>query len=169
MENLMTIETIVGFLDRHNLPWLLWALLSWLVIYLTCTRRQFWHAFPVGLWTALVGSILEHFFIENKFWVDHFILISIGKFDLFVAIGPFFALGVILIRFLPENAPGRFIAVFFWSVFAVLGELSSGWLGFLQYHPENWSALHSLVGYFIGLMSALGFSFSFYSISNEKS
>lgn len=159
----MVLETMANFFDRHNLPWLLWALLTWLVIRLTCNRTQFWHAFPVGLWTALVGSVLEHFFIENKFWVDRFILIPVGKFDLFAAVGPFFSLGVLLLRFLPNNAPGRFFAVFAWSAAAVLGELLSVRVGFLQYQP-GWSALNSLTAYFLGLVSALGFYFSYYAI-----
>jgi hypothetical protein len=157
------MEIIVSFLERHNLPWLLWALLSWMGIGLTCSREQFWHAFPVGIWTTLVGSVLEHFFIVNKLWVDRFILIPVGEFDLFVAIGPFFTLGVLLIRFLPESAPGRFFAVLVWSAAAVLGELISVGIGFLQYNP-GWGALNSLVAYYLGLMSALGFYLSFYAI-----
>jgi hypothetical protein len=164
----MTLETLVGFLDRYNLPWLLWTLFSWQVILLTCTRKQFWHAFPVGIWTALVGTVLEQFFIENKFWVDRFILIQVGEFDLFLAIGPFFALGVMLARFLPENSLGRFFAVFAWSAAAMLGELTSVWLGFLQYHAEKWSALHSMTAYYIALMSSLGFYFSFYAIRRKE-
>ncbi|MDW7650498.1 MAG: hypothetical protein SCK29_12070 [Bacillota bacterium] len=163
----MPMEIIISFLERHNLPWLLWALLSWTGIRLTCSREQFWYAFPVGVWTTLVGSALEHFFIVNKLWVDRFVLIPVGQFDLFVAIGPFFTLGVLLIRFLPESASRRFFTVLILSATAVLGELISVAFGFLKYNP-GWGPLDSLIAYYLGLMSALGFYLSFYAIRQTK-
>ncbi|MCW3489267.1 hypothetical protein [Dethiobacter alkaliphilus] len=156
----MTLETIILFLDKYNLPWLLWALTSWLVIYMTCNRQQLRHAFSVGLWTAAVGLVLEHFFIVNKFWTERFIMLPVGELDLFVVIGPFFTLGVMLIRYLPGHFRGQMLAVFAWSATATAGELLSLRLGFLQYHPDKWTILHSFVGYYLGLMSALGFYFS---------
>ncbi|UNC90648.1 hypothetical protein [Candidatus Contubernalis alkaliaceticus] len=161
----MSLDIITGFLDQHNLPWLILALLSWIIIYFLCSSRCFLKAFPVGLWTMTVGAILEHFFIEHKFWEEQFIMIPLGELDLFVIIGPFFAIGVILIRVLPENRLGKFLTVLFLSIIAVAVELAAIQLGFLSYNEAKWGLLNSLIAYSIGLMSALGFYYAYYSKS----
>ncbi len=161
----MSLEIITRFLDQHNLPWLILALLTWLAIYLLCSPRCFFKAFPVGIWTMAVGGILEHFFIEHKFWEERYMMIPLGESDLFVIIGPFFAIGVILIRFLPESRRGKFLTVLVLSVFATAIELIAIELGFLTYNESKWGVLNSLIAYSLGLMSALGFYYAYYSKS----
>lgn len=161
----MALETVTRFLDQHNLPWLLLAAVSWLIIAFSCSRKAFWRGLPAGIWTMATGTILELFFINHKFWVERFIMIHIGELDLFVITGPFFSVGLLLIRFLPENRWGRYLAVLFWSGFATGIELLAVKLGFLEYQPAKWSMFHSIMAYFLGLMSALGFYYIFTSVS----
>ena len=156
-----------NFIDTYNLPWFLLAVFSWVIVRLTCRREDFRHGLPVGIWTLLAGGVLEHFFIQEKFWVERFSMIPVGELDLFLLIGPFFSLGVLLIRYLPESAPGRLAAVLGWSVLGVAIEFLAIQLGFLGYSPQ-WSGGHSLLGYFLGLMSALGFYFAYYQISDAR-
>ncbi|MEW9122841.1 MAG: hypothetical protein AB2421_09025 [Thermotaleaceae bacterium] len=151
------MENIIKFLDLYNLPWLLLALLTWLIIFFTCSSRQFLHGLPVGIWTMAVGGILEAFFIEHKFWIQRFILIHVGELDLFVLIGPFFAIGLLLIRFLPSTPWGKSIIVLGFSALATLIELAAIKLHFLSYHESKWGWIYSMVAYCIGLTSALGF------------
>ncbi len=158
----------MNFLDRYNLPWFLLAVFSWTVVRLAGKREDLRHGFPVGVWTMAVGGVLEQFFIENKFWSERFIMVPVGEMDLFLLIGPFFALGILLIRFLPESTAGRLLAVLGWSLLAVIFEFLAVQLGFLAYHPRNWSGGHSLAGYFLALMSALGFYFIYYHIGDAK-
>lgn len=162
------LEAVMGFVEQYNLPWFLLAVLSWVVLRMAARRDSFRHALPVGIWTLAVGGILEHFFITEKFWNDRFIMVPVGELDLFLLIGPFFALGILLIRFLPENAVGRFVMVLVWSMLAVAIEFLAVELGFLSY-STRWSGGHSLVGYLLGLMSALGFYFVYYRIDDAKS
>ncbi|ABR47684.1 hypothetical protein Amet_1488 [Alkaliphilus metalliredigens QYMF] len=166
----MNIEVLIEFLDAYNLPWLLLAIISWLAIYFSCSLQQFFHALPVAIWTMIVGGILEKFFIDHKFWIDRFILIPVGELDLFVIIGPFFCLGLLLIRFLPKDRSKKCLLILLFSALSTIIEALSIELGFLEYRQGKWSALHSLVAYTLGLMSALGFYYVYYSkrISNSK-
>lgn len=161
----MILKSITGFLDQFDLPWLLLAIATILIIIFTNSRKDFWRCFPVGIWTMVTGTLLEQFFINNKFWVEDYIMIKVGELDLFVIIGPFFALGFLLIRFLPENRLAKFLAVLAWSGLTTGIEFIAGKLGFLSYDPQKWTALHSLGIYFFSLMSALGF----YCIYNNHS
>ncbi|MDA8233904.1 MAG: hypothetical protein M0Z31_03675 [Clostridia bacterium] len=158
----MTLEPVIRFLDRYDLPWVLLALMTWLAILLTCSRKEFWRGLPVGLWTMVIGGALEQFFIHHKFWAEDFIMIKIGELDLFLIIGPFFTIGVLLVRFLPESRWGKFLAVLAWSGFATLIEMGAIKFGFLDYHPVKWGMEFSIATYYLALMSALGFYFSLY-------
>ncbi|AKL94639.1 hypothetical protein CACET_c11740 [Clostridium aceticum] len=157
------METIIEFLDTYNLPWLILAGITWLTIYFSCSLQQFFHALPVGLWTMTIGGTLENFFIDNKFWEQHFIMIQVGKLDLFVLVGPFFAVGLLLIRFLPKGRWQKFFMVLVFSALSTAIELIAIKFGFLTYHPENWSAISSLIAYYLGLMSGLGFYYVYYN------
>lgn len=152
----MTLETLTRFLDKYNLPWLTLAILSWIIIYFTFTRIQFYHILPIGIWTMVIGSLLEVFFINNKFWVEKFIMIHIGELDLFVIAGPFFFLGMVMIRFLPENLWLKYLSILFWSCLATGMEAVATKLGFLMYSTK-WSAFHSIGIYYLALLGALGF------------
>ncbi|SCY44567.1 hypothetical protein [Alkaliphilus peptidifermentans] len=165
----MILENFIDFLDTYNLPWLILAILSWIVIYFTCSFNQFLHGLPVALWTMTIGGILEHFFINEKFWQQRYILVQLGELDLFVLIGPFFTIGLLLIRFLPRSPWGKFLLIFMFSMLSTVIELLSVKLGFLEYHPEKWGILYSLVAYYLGLMSALGFYYIFYNKTTLKS
>lgn len=167
----MTLEIIIRFLDKYNLPWLLLAIMTWLIILFSCSRKCFLHGLPTGIWTLLIGAGLEQFFINYKFWLERFIMIRVGELDLFVIIGPFFSIGVLLIRFLPESRWGKYLAVLFWSGVSTGIELIAIKLGFLDYHPVKWSALHSLISYYLSLLSALGFYYcynNFYTINKRN-
>ncbi len=153
----MSLKIIIEFLDTYNLPWFILAILTWLPIVFTCSSREFFHALPVGIWTMIVGGILENFFIYHKFWVQRFILVHLGELDLFVTIGPFFSIGILLIKFLPKNRWGKYLIVLILSALATGIELLAIKLAFLEYHPHNWQALYSLIIYTLGLMSGLGF------------
>lgn len=159
------MEKIITFLDTYNLPWFLLALLTWLVIYISCSLKEFLHGLPVGLWTAVVGGVLEKFFIDHKFWTEEFIMIQINGLDLFVIIGPFFALGIVLIRFLPKESWQRVALIIGLAALGTFIEFLATKLGFLVYNPEKWIWVHSIVAYILGLMSALGF----YYIYSRKS
>lgn len=159
----MSSETIIQFLDTYNLPWLILTIIAWLVIYFSCSLQQFFHALPVAFWTMLVGGTLESFFIHHKFWVQRFILIHLGELDLLVIIGPFFSVGLLLIRFLPKGRWKKLFLVSLFSILSTIIELISIKLGFLEYHPEKWGALHSIAIYCLGLMSALGFYYIYYN------
>lgn len=84
-------------------------------------------------------------------------MININDIDLFVVIGPFFSLGILLIQYLPETAMKQLASVLLWSCFATAIELLAIKLGFLSYMEGKWSYLHSLLAYFLCLMNALGF------------
>lgn len=99
----MFLNSVSRFLDKFDLPWVILALITILILVSTNSRKDFWRCCPVGIWTMVTGALLEQFFINNKFWVDHYIMIKVGELDLFVIIGPFFAIGFLLVRFLPEN------------------------------------------------------------------
>ncbi|MFZ3173061.1 MAG: hypothetical protein WA118_13910 [Carboxydocellales bacterium] len=165
----MVLKSISRFLDKFDLPWVLLALITILIIVSTNSRKDFWRCFPVGIWTMVTGALLEQFFIKNKFWVEHFKMIKVGELDLFVIIGPFFAIGFLLIRFLPENRLAKFLAVLAWSGLATGIEFMAGKLGFLEYDSQKWSALHSLGIYYLSLMSALGFYCIYNNHSNQHS
>ncbi|KXG74896.1 hypothetical protein [Thermotalea metallivorans] len=157
------LDVISKFLEQYNLPWLLLAVISWVILYFSCSWRTFLHLLPVGIWTMVMGSILEHFFISHKFWIERFILLKLGELDLFVSIGPFFSLGVLLIRFLPQGKWRKLLAVLFWSAFSTLMEIMAILLRFLAYHGEKWGIFHSFIIYFFSLMSTLGFYYTFYT------
>jgi hypothetical protein len=107
----------------------------------------------------VVGTVLEQFFIVNKFWVQRFIMIHIGELDLFVSLGPFFGIGILMIRFLPEKNWPKLLLLLFISGIAAGIEMISIKFGFLAYHLNNWNILYSLIAYFLALMSALGFHY----------
>lgn len=159
----MLLEIISAFLDKYNLPWLILAVLSWLLIILSCSYRSFLHALPVGFWTMAVGTTLELFFINYKFWTERFVMIPLGELDLFVIIGPFFSMGILLIRFLPEGRWSKYLAVLIFSALATGIELIAVELQFLVYHQEKWGFLYSMAAYCLGLMSALGFYFIYHN------
>ncbi|SNT27615.1 hypothetical protein SAMN05446037_10707 [Anaerovirgula multivorans] len=159
----MIIELVMKFLDTHNLPWLILAAITWLIIYFSCSLQQFFHALPVAFWTMLIGGILESFFIDKKFWIERFILVHLGELDLFVIIGPFFSIGLLLIRFLPKGRWKKHLAILVFATLATAIELIATKLGFLEYHSEKWGALYSLVAYYLALMSALGFYYVYYN------
>ncbi len=158
----MGLDAISRLLDKYNLPWLLLALMSWLIIIFSCSRKDFWYGFPVGIWTMVTGAVLEQFFIDQKFWVDRFIMIPVGELDLYLIIGPFFGLGLLLIRFLPKSRLLRYFSVLAWSALATGIEFIATKLHFLVYSGTKWSYLHSMTCYSIALMSALGFYFIYY-------
>ncbi|AOY77109.1 hypothetical protein [Clostridium formicaceticum] len=164
----MNIETFIKLLDTYNLPWLILAIITWLTIYFSCSLQQFFHALPVGFWTMVIGGMLESFFIEHKFWVDRFIMIHIGELDLFVLIGPFFAVGLVLIRFLPKGRWKKHLIVLTFAALSTAIELIAIKLKFLEYHPEKWGVLYSFVAYSLALMSALGFYYVYYSKDTYK-
>jgi len=151
------LETVVNLLDKYNLPWLLLAVLTWVLVLLTCSLSFLWQTMPVGIWTMITGGIIEQFFIYHKFWTEKFIMIHLGELDLFVLAGPFFTLGILLIRFLPRNRWLVFLSILAWSVVATFIEIAALKLGFLAYDPEKWWLAHSLGTYYFSLMSALGF------------
>ena len=159
----MIIEKLINFLDTHNLPWLILALITWVTIYFSCSLKQFLHALPVAIWTMLLGGILEHFFILHKFWIEDFILINVNGLDLFVIIGPFFSLGLILIRFLPRGKWSKYLTVLLFAVLSAMIELLSIKLGFLQFESGKWNIFYSVFAYFVSLMSALGFYYVYYN------
>lgn len=163
----MSLAVIERFLDTYNLPWLILAILTWLLILFSCSSREFFYALPVGIWTMVVGAVLEEFFINHKFWTERFILIHLGELDLFVVVGPFFAIGLLLIKFLPGGRWGKFLIVLILSTLATGIELLATKLGFLVYHPTNWIPLQSFATYVLGLMSGLGFYFVFYDIPDQ--
>ena len=144
-------------MEAYRLPWLLLAILSWITIYFSCSWYQFTKALPAGLWTMAVGFILEQFFLHHKFWSDNYLLIPIGELDLFLVIGPFFTIGLLLIRFLPRNKWGVFSLVLLFSVLATGIEAITMKLCFLKYHETKWSYIHSVFAYSLGLMSTIGF------------
>ena len=156
----MTLDNITGFLDRHNLPWLLLAIISWIIVYLSSRRRAFFQLLPMGIWTAVVGYMLERFFIVHKFWSDKFIMIPINGLDLFVVIGPFFSIGILLLQYLPKTTFGQLAAVLFWSFIATAIEMLAIKLGFLYFASGKWTYLHSILAYCLGLMSTLGFYYT---------
>ena len=164
----MVLASIISFLDKFNLPWVLLAIFTWWVIIFTDSRRDFRRCLPVGIWTMVTGALLEQFFIYNKFWVERFIMIKVGELDLFLILGPFFALGFLMIRFLPESRLAKFLTVLAWSGLAVGIELIATKLGFLDYHPQRWGSLYSLFTYYFALMSALGF-YCVYNNHNTRS
>ncbi|MDA8213096.1 MAG: hypothetical protein M0021_14645 [Clostridia bacterium] len=75
----MILKSITGFLDQFDLPWLLLAIATILIIIFTNSRKDFWRCFPVGIWTMVTGTLLEQFFINNKFWVEDYIMIKVGE------------------------------------------------------------------------------------------
>lgn len=153
----MTLKIIISFLDKYDLPWLLLAIMTWIILSFSCSWKQFIKALPVGIYTMIAGAALEHFFIKYKFWKENFIMIPINELDLFLVIGPFFSIGIVLIRFLPRSCFGKYISLLFWSGISTAIELAAIRLGFLTYHPTKWSYLYSFSLYFLSLMSALGF------------
>ncbi|MBB6214461.1 hypothetical protein HNQ80_000541 [Anaerosolibacter carboniphilus] len=161
----MSLHIIIKFLDSYNLPWLILAILTWLVIFFSCSLREFFHALPVGIWTMIVGAVLESFFLHHKFWVERFIMIHIGELDLFLIIGPFFSIGLLLIRFLPKSRWGKCLIILAFAALATGIELIAIKLGFLEYHESKWGIAYSIVAYCLSLMSALGF----YSVYYNKS
>jgi len=148
------------FMEAYRLPWLMLAILSWITIYFTCSYKQFTKALPAAIWTMIVGAILEQFFLHHKFWSDKYLLIPIGELDLFLVIGPFFTLGLLLIRLLPRNKWGILSSVLFFSILATGIEVISIKLSFLKYHETKWNYLHSIFAYSLGLMSTLGFHYA---------
>lgn len=159
----MNISAITNFLDKNNLPWFLLFLFCWWLIWATCTRKQFYHALPVGIWTMVVGTALEHFFIFHKFWVEKFIMIPFKDLDLFVCIGPFFAIGIMLVRFNPKTKSLKFFNIVAWSALATLVEFIAIELGFLAYTPSKWTYLSSFGTYMLSLHGALGFYSIYYT------
>lgn len=159
----MTMDAVIRFLDKYNLPWVLLAIITWLTILFTYSRKDFWPGLLTGIWTMLTGSVLEQFFIYHKFWEERYIMVHLGELDLFLIIGPFFSLGVLVIRFLPKNRWTRYLAVLAWSGLATGIEVIAIKLQFLDYHPVKWSFIHSLMAYVLALMSALGFYYITFS------
>lgn len=164
----MILEIIEGFIYEYKLPWLILAVLIWFVIIFTCSFRQFLYALPIGIWTMIVGTILENFFIHHKFWQERYVLVPIGELDLFVIIGPFFAIGIFLIRFLPGTTWGKYAIVLILSILSTSIELLFIQFGFLKYDKTQWNAFYSIVAYTLGLMSALGFYYIYYHLPRKR-
>lgn len=160
----MILESITGFLDKYNLPWLLLAVMTWVLIISTCSWKIFRYALPVGLWSMFVGYVMERFFIYHKFWIEKFILVHIGELDLFIVIGPFFAAGIMLIRFLPESGWGNLLSLLAWSLLFTGIEWVAATLKFLDYDDVRWTYIHSYVSYFFSLMNTLGFYYLIYAL-----
>ncbi|AOT69783.1 hypothetical protein [Geosporobacter ferrireducens] len=156
----MTLNTLTKFLERYDLPWLLLAVISWIILYFSSRHRPFLKLLPAGIWSAVVGYILERFFIVHKFWEDKYIMIHVDGVDLFIVIGPFFAIGMLLLQYLPKSTFGQLAAVLLWSFFATAIEILAVKLGFLHFTPSKWTYLHSTLAYCLGLMSTLGFYYT---------
>ncbi len=161
------METVSRFLEQFNLPWLLLALLSWSLILIFCSRQCFRKGYPVGILTMITAAVLEQYFITQKFWIDRFIMVHVGELDLFLIIGPYFALGLLMIRFLPTNRWGKLAAVLILSGIATGVELIAVQLRMLEYQPGKWGAAQSMVTYVLGLFSALGFYYSM-ALNSQK-
>ena len=155
------MDTVSRFFDHFNLPWLLLALMSWSLIFIFCSRECFRKGYPVGIWTMITAAVLEHYFITQKLWIDRFIMVHVGELDLFLIIGPYFAIGLLMIRFLSANRWGRLATVLILSGLATGVELIAIQLGALEYNPGKWGTAQSMVAYVLGLFSALGFFYSF--------
>lgn len=153
----MTLNAFTKFLERYELPWLLLAIISWIILYFSSRHKPFLQLLPMGIWSAVVGYILERFFIVHKFWEDKYIMIHVDGVDLFVVIGPFLVVGILLLQYLPKSTWGQLGAVLLWSLFATAVELLAVKLGFLHFTPGKWTYLHSTLAYCLGLMSTLGF------------
>lgn len=162
----MILEMFKYYIELYKLPWLILAILSWIAIYFTCSFKQFMYALPSGVWSMMLGTILEQFFVYHKFWTDKYLLIPIGELDLFVIIGPFFAIGLLFIRFLPRNKWSICLLIVLFSAIATGIELLSIEFCSLKYHDTKWSYLHSLFAYCIGLISTLGFNSLYYDKLN---
>lgn len=158
----MALEPIIGFIDTYNLPWLLLALLTWVLILSFCSSRSFFHALPIGLWTMALGTCLESFFIHHKFWAERFILIPVGELDLFVILGPFFTIGILFIQFLPESRFGKCLSILVFSALATSIEWIAIQLEFLAYDPTKWGFPYSFAAYSLALLSAFGFYYLYY-------
>ena len=157
------MNTLMELVEVYRLPWLLLALVSWGILFVYQGKRSFWQGLPLGIWTSVVGGVLENFFVKHKFWAEEYILVKIGQIDLFVIIGPFLVIGWMLIRHLPEQPIGRILAVFSWSMFATFVEYVAIKLGFLSYEPGRWTYLLSIMAYSLALFSTLGVYFAFLS------
>lgn len=158
---------MLNFIYYYRLPWIILSIFTWALIIFTCSFRQFIYAMPIGLWTMLVGGLLENFFINAKFWHESFILIPIGELDLFVMLGPFFTIGVILVRYLPKRPVHKLLLVLLLSLLATGIELIAIPLGLLTYAQGKWQSMHSVFAYVLGLMSALGFYFVYYNLPTK--
>ncbi len=163
----MTLDSFIIFLDKYNLPWVLLAVVVWLVIIFTCSLKEFIHALPVGIWTMFVGFILETFFVENRFWVDRFLMVPVGDLDLFLILGPFFAIGLLLIRFLPRERWKKIVLILIFAALGTAVEALAVQLEFLQY-AEKWCYIHSITSYCFGLFSAVGFYAIYYDKRPNK-
>jgi len=163
----MSIDSAQSFIYTYKLLWPILALLTWLLIIFTCSFRQFLHALPIGIWTMIIGGVLENFFIVFKFWQENLISIPVGELDLFVVIGPFFTIGVIFVRFLPSNPWGKVFLILLLSVLATGIELIAIELGMLKYTETRWIELYSIAAYTIGLMSAQGFYYIYYNLPKK--
>lgn len=158
----MYLQAIIELIKYYRLPWLILAIIFWIISYYIFSLKQFIYALPGGIFSMLIGTSLETFFIDHKFWQDRYLLIPVGELDLFLIIGPFLIIGLWLIRLLPNKRLYICCFILLLSALATGVEFIFIQIDVLKFDTSKWSYYHSLFAYFLGLLSTLGLHCIYY-------
>lgn len=162
----MYFQAIIEFIKLNRLPWLILAIIIWIINIYFFNLKQFIYALPGGIFSMLIGASLETFFIAHKFWFERYLLIPVGKLDVSLIIGPFFSIGLWLIRLLPNNRLYTCCLILLLSALATGVEYIFIQFSILKYDTSRWSYYHSLFTYYLGLVSTLGLHCIYYGKTN---
>lgn len=149
------LKPLTGLLQTRKLLWVVLFYVSWGLYFKESSLKKLKENWIGGVQTVLAGSLLENFFIRHKFWADITHYNPLGKFPLFLALGPYTVTGLLFFQYIPEEGFKRFFYVFFWATFAVITEQLFVLLGAVKY--KEWSWFHSYLAYFGVYMSVVGF------------
>jgi hypothetical protein len=117
------LKPLTGLLETRKLLWLVLFFVAWGLYFKESSLEELKKNWIGGAQTLIAGSLLENFFIKHQFWADIAPFNPLGKFPLFLALGPYTVTGLLFFQYIPEAGFKRFFYVFFWATFAVITEL----------------------------------------------
>jgi hypothetical protein len=123
------------------LPWIIFAAIIWffILIFLRSEVKRLW---SVAFWGLLVGYLINIVFVENGFYLFKDAYLFVEGIPIGYLIG-LAGIGVIMMRFLPEEKIWQLPYLFFFSALLIGIDYLALNLGYLLY--QNWPLYYSFL------------------------